>query len=109
MATLCQAIFEHLCSQFQSCTQMAWHVPSLSLPPDLRGLKDLGGLQEYEAIHLFLERATLAQPHFHLTTDNASSIAQICSRLDGIPLAIELAAARVKALSVGQIAARLTD
>ena len=51
----------------------------------------------------------LFRPHFHLTKDNAPFVAQICSRLDGIPLAIELAAARVKALSVDQIATRLND
>ncbi|HLA08739.1 MAG TPA: tetratricopeptide repeat protein [Anaerolineales bacterium] len=88
--------------------EMAWHVPSLALP-DIKHLPDIESLSQYEAIHLFMERATLAQPHFHLTKDNASSVAQICSRLDGIPLAIELAAARVKALSVDQIAARLND
>ena len=88
--------------------EMAWHVPSLALP-DIKHLPDVESLSQCEAIHLFMERATLAQPHFHLTKDNASSVAQICSRLDGIPLAIELAAARVKALSVDQIAARLND
>lgn len=88
--------------------EMAWHVPSLALP-DIKHLPDVESLSQCEAIHLFMERATLAQPHFYLTKDNASSIAQICSRLDGIPLAIELAAARVKALSVDQIAARLND
>jgi predicted ATPase/class 3 adenylate cyclase len=88
--------------------EMAWHVPSLALP-DIKHLPDIEQLPQYEAIHLFMERAILAQPHFHLTKDNASFVAQICSRLDGIPLAIELAAARVKALSVDQIAARLND
>jgi len=61
------------------------------------------------SIQLFLERAAAAKPGFHLTNENASFIAQICSRLDGIPLAIELAASRVKALSPEQIASRLDD
>ena len=60
-------------------------------------------------MQLFVERATAAHPGFALTADNAPVVAQICRRLDGIPLALELAAARVKALSVDQIAARLDD
>jgi predicted ATPase len=60
-------------------------------------------------VRLFEERARLSQPDFSLTMENASSIAEICSRLDGIPLALELAAARVNMFSTQQIAARLTD
>ena len=89
--------------------EVAYRVPSLSLPQDLRGLEDLGGLMGYEAIRLFIERAATAKPGFTLTKDNASFLAQICYRLDGIPLAIELAASRVKVLSPEQIAARLDD
>ncbi|MEP7135675.1 MAG: tetratricopeptide repeat protein [Chloroflexota bacterium] len=85
-----------------------WHVPSLSLP-DLNHLPEFDELVQYEAIRLFTERATLVKPNFTATKENASAIAQTCSRLDGIPLAIELAAARIKALSVDQIAARLDD
>ena len=66
-------------------------------------------LQDDEATRLFVERATKAEPRFRLTDENASFVAQICSRLDGIPLAIELAAARVKLLTPEQIAARLDD
>lgn len=66
-------------------------------------------LKDDEATRLFVDRATKAEPRFHLTDENASSITQICSRLDGIPLAIELAAARVKLLTPEQIAARLDD
>jgi len=62
-----------------------------------------------ESTQLFIERARAANSNFHQTESNASSIAQICSRLDGIPLAIELAAARTKLLSPEQIAARLDD
>lgn len=88
--------------------EMSWHVPSLSLP-DVKHLPSIEGLSQYEAVSLFIDRAILAQPHFTVTKDNAPAIAQICFRLDGIPLAIELAAARVKALSADQIAKRLDD
>jgi predicted ATPase/class 3 adenylate cyclase len=88
--------------------EMIWHVPSLSLP-DVRQLPAIEQLSQYEAVQLFIERATLVQPHFLVTNDNAPAVAQICFRLDGIPLAIELAAARVKALSVEQIAKRLDN
>ncbi len=66
-------------------------------------------LLDVDSIRLFIERAVTAKPDFKLTKENASIVAQICSRLDGIPLAIELAAARVKVLSLTQIAARLDD
>ncbi len=66
-------------------------------------------LENSEATRLFVERAQAANPKFKRTDSNASSITKICSRLDGIPLAIELAAARTKMLSVEQIAARLDD
>ena len=66
-------------------------------------------LAESESICLFEERARAANPKFALTSANAGFIAQICSRLDGIPLAIELAAARTKLLSPEQIAVRLDD
>ncbi|MCC6298954.1 MAG: hypothetical protein IT314_06625 [Anaerolineales bacterium] len=66
-------------------------------------------LKDDEATRLFVERATKAEPRFRLTDENASFVTQICSRLDGIPLAIELAAARVKLLTPEQIAARLDD
>jgi predicted ATPase/class 3 adenylate cyclase len=66
-------------------------------------------LKDDEATRLFVERATKTEPRFHLTKGNASFIAQICSRLDGIPLAIELAAARINLFSPQQIAERLDD
>jgi DNA-binding CsgD family transcriptional regulator/tetratricopeptide (TPR) repeat protein len=66
-------------------------------------------LAEYDAIRLFVERAALAQSGFALSERNAPAIAQICQRLDGMPLAIEFAAARMRMLSVEQIAARLDD
>ena len=66
-------------------------------------------LKDNEAIRLFADRATKAEPRFELTDENTSHVAQICSRLDGIPLAIELAAARVKMFTPRQIAERLDD
>jgi predicted ATPase/class 3 adenylate cyclase len=88
--------------------ELKWHVPSLSLP-DARHLPRIDQLSQYEAVQLFIERALLAHPHFMVTKDNAPAIAQICSRLDGIPLAVELAAARVKTMGIDQISARLDD
>jgi predicted ATPase/class 3 adenylate cyclase len=66
-------------------------------------------LLEYEAVRLFVDRAVAVSPSFQITDRNAAAVVQICSRLDGIPLAIELAAARVRALTAEQIAARLDD
>lgn len=90
-----------------------WRVPSLPQPDPDRlplGEKNLAAvILEYDACRLFLDRAVLARSDFVLTRHNAPSIAAICHRLDGIPLAVELAAARVRALSVEQIAARLSD
>jgi predicted ATPase len=86
--------------------EIVYHMPSLGLP-DIQ--QTLEKFREYESARLFEERAQLAQADFKLTMENASSVAQICSRLDGIPLAIELAAARVNMFSTGQIAARLDD
>jgi len=83
-----------------------YHVPPLGLP-DLQQI--LEKLLDYESVELFEERARLVQENFALTMENASSISQICHRLDGIPLAIELAAARVDMFSTEQIAARLNE
>ena len=83
-------------------------VRSLSLPEALPSLS-AAALADAEATQLFLERASAVEPAFTPTPDNADAIAKICRRLDGIPLAIELAAARVVVLSPGQIEARLQD
>jgi predicted ATPase/class 3 adenylate cyclase len=83
-------------------------VPSLDAP-DPDWLMDARSLAGFAAVRLFVERARAAQPTFDVTEANASAIARICRRLDGIPLAIELAAARVRALSPDQIATRLDD
>ena len=88
--------------------EVPFRVPSLSIP-ELRHLPAYEKLPQYEAVNLFLERASQAMPGFILTADNAPAIARICHRLDGIPLAIELAAARVRLLSVEQLASRLDD
>jgi predicted ATPase/class 3 adenylate cyclase len=88
--------------------EQTYRVPSLSLP-DLKQLPPLDRLLEYEAVQLFADRAGLAQSNFAVTQTNAPAVVQVCQRLEGIPLALELAAARVKLLSVEQIAARLDD
>ena len=66
-------------------------------------------LMSYEGVQLFVERAQAAQKTFALTSSNAQAVAQVCFQLEGIPLALELAAARMKALTVEQIAARLNN
>jgi non-specific serine/threonine protein kinase len=81
-------------------------VPSLTIP-DVQQISLIEKLNDYESIRLFTERAQLVQMDFALTQENASSVTQICSRLDGIPLAIELAAVGIKTLSVEQIAEQL--
>jgi predicted ATPase/Tfp pilus assembly protein PilF len=86
--------------------EVAWHVPSLAMP-DGRGTPALERLVQYEAVRLFIERATVVKQDFAVNNQNAPAVAQICYRLDGIPLAIELAAARVKVLAVDQILERL--
>jgi non-specific serine/threonine protein kinase len=88
--------------------EIAWRVPSLSFPADAirPTAAELAGS---EAAQLFAQRAQTAYPSFALTDDNAPAVAQIVRRLDGIPLAIELAAARVRGLSAEQIVARLDD
>ncbi len=88
--------------------EVTWLVPPLSLP-DPQHLPPLDDLAQYEAVQLFLDRAAAALPAFTLTEHNAAALADVCYRLDGMPLAIELAAAWVKVLSVGQIAKRLVD
>ena len=85
-----------------------WQVPSLSLP-DVHHLPPSEDLMLYEAVRLFVDRAVAATPGFTVTSQNALAVAQVCHRLDGIPLAIELAAARVKVITVEQIAVRLDD
>jgi predicted ATPase/DNA-binding SARP family transcriptional activator len=83
-------------------------IPSLSLP-DLAEPQSVEQLLEYEAVQLFVDRATQVSPGFEMTEASGMTVAELCYRLDGIPLAIELAASRVRALSVEQIVERLSD
>jgi predicted ATPase/DNA-binding CsgD family transcriptional regulator len=86
--------------------ETVWRVPPLDLPP--QGA-DGAELAAHEAVRLFAARAAGARPGFTLTEDNRAAVARLCRTLDGIPLGIELSAARVRALSVEQIADRLRD
>jgi predicted ATPase/DNA-binding CsgD family transcriptional regulator len=88
--------------------ERVWQVPPLSVAPD--GVPATAEeAQRYEAMRLFADRAAASLPGFTIGPANAAAVAALCRALDGIPLAIELAAARVRALSVEQIAARLAD
>ncbi|MDP9325262.1 MAG: NB-ARC domain-containing protein, partial [Candidatus Dormibacteraeota bacterium] len=90
-----------------------WRVRSLSLPggraAPADGSQDDRPLMDFEAIHLFVDRARQSRPNFELSDANAAAVTEICMRLDGIPLAIELAAARVRVLTPQQIAKGLSD
>ena len=101
-----------------------WRVPPLSVPGGIGGvvLPGVGrapagadpaaaapGAERYEAVRLFADRAAASRPGFTVGPDNVAAVTAICRALDGMPLAIELAAARVRALSVEQIVARLDD
>jgi predicted ATPase/class 3 adenylate cyclase len=88
--------------------EQSFRVPSLSLPPP-SGKQTADAIASFEAVQLFVDRAALVRPGFALSDENAAPIASICFRLDGIPLAIELAAARVRTLSVPEIDARLNE
>jgi predicted ATPase len=88
--------------------EVVHRLPSLAIPEKLAGLRSADAI-EYGAIALFVDRATAADTRFTLTDDNAPIVAEICRRLDGIPLAIELAAARVKVLSIPNLAQRLNE
>jgi len=97
--------------------ELVWPVPPLAVPdpppePGPGGGRDGPSpevLAGYDGVRLFLERAHLADPSFVLDGDNATAVAEICRRLDGLPLAIELAAARVRALPAAELATRLED
>jgi non-specific serine/threonine protein kinase len=88
--------------------EVSRRVLSLSLPP-LDPLPPVGQLNGFSAVRLFVERANAVQPEFILTERNAAAVARICHRLDGIPLALELAAARTRALGINQILERLDN
>ena len=87
--------------------EASWPVPPLTVPgPDAR---DVAAAAEAESVRLFCDRAALARPGFALTAGNAAAVSEVCRQLDGIPLAIELAAARLSALTVEQLSDRLGD
>ena len=88
--------------------ETVYRLPSLSLP-DPQQAQTADSLSQYEAVRLFIERAQAVQPSFTVTDANAPAVAQVCFQLDGIPLAIELAAARVRSLPVEEVNARLGD
>ncbi len=88
--------------------EVTWRVPSLACPDAAERLAP-EQVASYEAVRLFVERAAVVKSDFAITDENAAAIVQICSQLDGIPLAIELAAARIKMFTAEQIAARLDD
>jgi non-specific serine/threonine protein kinase len=93
--------------------ETVWSVPPLATPDPLhlpQGSTTLHRvLMSYESVRLFVERAQAARKDFTLAADNTRQMAEVCSQLEGIPLALELAAARVKAMTLGQISERLHD
>jgi predicted ATPase len=96
--------------------EVTWRVPSLPVPPPPTGVEPdssrqpaAGVISSFDSVRLFADRAAAASPAFVLDDANAAAVAEICRRLDGIPLAIELAAARVRAFEARQIATLLND
>ena len=87
--------------------EVVYRVPSMPSPPE-DAVPD-EQITHYDAVRLFLDRARSVRPEFRLTATNAGAVVQICRRLDGIPLALELAAARLNVLTVEQIITRLDD
>jgi predicted ATPase/class 3 adenylate cyclase len=88
--------------------ETTYPVPVLSVP-GRHEMHEPGQLANFESVQLLVDRVRAANPRFALTADNAASVAEVCRRLDGIPLAIELAAARARSLSIDAIASRLND
>jgi predicted ATPase/DNA-binding NarL/FixJ family response regulator len=97
--------------------ETVWRVQPLTLPAPTEPAATLtqpaeetpASVADHEAVRLFVDRAAAVRPGFALTAENCASVVQLCRTLDGVPLAIELAAARIRALSVEQIAARIDD
>ena len=88
--------------------ETTYHVAPLAVP-DVHDVNTPESLARFESVRLFADRAAAAVPTFAVTAQNATAVGEICARLDGIPLALELAAARVRVLSVEKIAERLGD
>ncbi len=95
-------------SALQVSGEQEYPVPPLDLP-DPANLPSLAQLSQYEAVALFIERARAVKPGFEVTNENAPAVAEICVRLDGLPLAIELAAARIRILTPQAMLGRLGD
>ena len=107
LTTTCQGVYVIATSREALDIQgeVLFRVPTLSLPPVT--VETPEELMQYEAARLFVERAKASHPEFVVTPEHVRAVADICRRLDGIPLALELAAARVKAMPVDQIASHL--
>jgi predicted ATPase/DNA-binding SARP family transcriptional activator/DNA-binding CsgD family transcriptional regulator len=88
--------------------EIGWVVPPLTVP-EARGILEPRSLEAYESVRLFAQRARQRDPFFELGVANADAVARVCRRLEGIPLAVELAAARIGVLSARQISERLED
>jgi predicted ATPase len=88
--------------------EVTWRVPSMAIP-DAQRPSTVDDLQRCETVQLFVERADAGRPGFRIMESNVSSVARICERLDGIPLAIELAAARVRSMSITAIDEHIAD
>jgi predicted ATPase/DNA-binding SARP family transcriptional activator len=88
--------------------ETVWRVPSMAIPDSTR-LPNVEDLRHFETVQLFVQRANAFRSGFQLTIENAGAVASICQRLDGIPLAIELAAARVRTMPVDAIDERIND
>jgi predicted ATPase len=95
-------------SPLRAYGEIDFAVPPLLLP-DAENLPDIESLSQYEAVALFVQRAVAVKPDFTITNENAPAVAEICARLDGLPLAIELAAARVRVLSPQALLDRLGE
>lgn len=89
--------------------ESVYRVPSLELPPEREAEVDVAALLDLEAVQLFVERARQTVPTFAVDASNAAAVADVCFRLDGMPLSLELAAARLAHLSVGDLAEALQD
>jgi non-specific serine/threonine protein kinase len=89
--------------------EVVWRIPLMAFPPGSDSIKDIKEINQYEAIRLFVDRAGSSQPGFSLNPQNVSSVTQICQRIEGIPLAIELAATRIRHIGLETILERLED
>ncbi len=88
---------------------LTWPISSREAKQEDRSHLDLRSIMNYDAVKLFVERARSILPSFKLTVDNAPAVIEVCRHLDGLPLALELASARVNVLTAQEIAARLND